>query len=877
MKKRNYKEDWSTYNADADSGLFQKHLKRLAEAKATPSGKATSDIFKTVWTNYGPEGLNKYSYDNYLRDMRTNYPALQPLTKGGFDYNKAKFKDSLDNIRTSITPPTPQAPIDQVPPKENSQKLNRILSYIDQNAEQLKDTAKSSCDKKYGQIYDTVAMAVSGQVTKNSAIIAGQPGIGKCVVNSTRVPLADGSWTTMGEIKKGDVVLTPKGTTAKVLEVYPQPEKQDVYRVTFSDGRFVEADRDQIFKVKRCRFWWDSNEKKRKAEYKYDNETLETLITAWERESKYNQGKNSNKPCFSIPLTQSVVFDSKEELPLDPYLLGLLLGDGGLTQPTPIITSNDKEIIDFVKEAVKPLGLELHQHKGDPITFSIVRDETAKNQKTNPLTDILRNLGLYRKDCFTKFIPEIYKKASVEARKALIQGLADIDGTIGSKVRNTTFCTVSEQLAKDFAEVIYSLGGRCSINKREGRESQNIGSYFYDISFNTNFCPFRLEKKAKRYLKCSQKKRPLENICIKSIEYIGKDDTTCILIDDPDHLYLVNDYVVVHNTHTVTQVLHDRGFSRVLEGNPKPNQYLYNNGSIGTSQESVIWFFYQHRDHEIIVLDDCDGFLATENPSLNNMLKALLTTGKEGGKVTVKDLRLRGRLSKFMEYNEKRTLKRLLRESNFNDVNAFEEIFGKMYNKNTNTYQNQSTDDYEDDVEDSLENEDLRNDEETLETKSEGSKSNLKFPEVFEFTSKVICISNLRLRDIDSAVTSRSNCCEIYLTPAEFMVKLDEIKDTLGNDSCRVDLDVYKWHKDCCIDALEIALEAYEKGITINGRRVEINSDLEFRIITALADYSIAKTKFSGRDVLSYTEDQRWSHIYRLLSENCLDMLAQVK
>lgn len=510
MKKRNYKEDWSTYNADADSGLFQKHLKRLAEAKPTPSGKATSDLLKTVWTNYGPEGLNKYSYDNYLRDMRTNYPALQPLAKGGFDYNKAKFKDSLDNIRTSLAQPASQTPIDQAPPKENSQKLNRILSYIDQNAEQLKYTAKSSCDKKYDQIYDTVAMAVSGQVMKNSAIIAGSPGIGK--------------------------------------------------------------------------------------------------------------------------------------------------------------------------------------------------------------------------------------------------------------------------------------------------------------------------------------------------------------------------------THVVTQVLHDRGFSRILEGNPKPNQYLYNNGSIGTSQESVIWFFYQHRDHEIIVLDDCDGFLATENPSLNNMLKALLTTGKEGGKVTVKDLRLRGRLSKLMEYDENRKLKKAIRESDFNDVNAFEEIFGKMYNKNTDSYQTQDTDDYENDIDDSLETEDLRDDpEETLETKSEEPKSNLKFPEVFEFTSKVICISNLRLRDIDSAVTSRSNCCEIYLTPAEFMVRLDEIKDTLGNSSCRVDLDVYKWHKDCCIDALEIALEAYEKGITINGRRVEINSDLEFRIITALADYSIAKTKFSGRDVLSYTEDQRWSHIYRLLSENCLDMLAQVK
>lgn len=861
------KENWQHYDPNSDS-------ERVREAKQmSEAGKIAYEFLQNLLKKQGKFTSKDYqAYLKYCQELGID--NVQSLA--GFNYLKTKIQQgntsqsvqndlyqraqaNVDGQKLTVAETAAQ-PVNTAP---ISKSLENLLNYVEEQGDKLAETAEVTCHKKYQMVYDTVAMAVSGAVMKNSAIIAGQAGVGKCVANSTRVPLADGSWTTMGKIKKGDTVLTPKGTTAKVLEVYPQPEKKDIYKVTLSDGRFIEADKDQIFKIKRCRFWWDSDEKKRKAEYKYENETLETIIEAWERQLKYNHGKNSNKPCFSIPLTQSVVFDSKEKLPLDPYLLGLLLGDGGLISSSPTITSTDKELVDFVKEAVKSLGLELHQNKSDPITFNIVRKETAKDQKTNPLTDILKNLGLYKKDCFTKFIPEIYKKASVEARKALIQGLVDTDGTVGFKERNTTFCTVSEQLAKDFAEIIYSLGGRCSVNKIEGRKSQNKGSYFYDVSFNVDFCPFKLERKAKRYLKCSQKKRPLENICIKSIEYVGKDDTTCILIDDPEHLYLVNDYVVIHNTYSATKVLADRGFKRILEGNPGQGEYLYNNGSIGRNQESIVWFFYTHRNNEIIVMDDCDSFLTTGNDSINNMLKALLTTGRQGGKVTVGDLRLRRKLSKLMkESTDKNYALNRLIEGTAN--NKLREQFGDE-EFDRSFYGEDNEEEETIDSQNSQEGEDSKN------------KDDLSFPSTFEFTSKLICISNLHLKDIDNAVTSRSNCCEIYLTPEEFMVKLNEVKDQLGNDDCRVPLDVYLWHKDVCLETLNIALECWKTGRKVAGRSVQINSPLEFRIITALADYSIAKTTINGIDVLKMTDNQRTAHIYRMLTENCIDMLAQVK
>lgn len=861
------KENWQHYNPNSDS-------ERVREAKQTSeAGKIAYEFLQNLLKKQGKFTANDYqAYLKYCQELGIN----NVLTSGGFNYAKTRvnqqtpknvFQDELyqkaqanvDGQKLTVAETAAQ-PVNTAP---ISKSLENLLNYVEEQGDKLAETAEVTCHKKYQMVYDTVAMAVSGAVMKNSAIIAGQAGVGKCVRNSTKVPLADGSWTTMGKIKKGDMVLTPKGTTAKVLEVYPQPEKKDVYRVTLSDGRYVDADKEQIFKVKRCRFWWDSDEKKRKAEYKYDNETLETLITAWERESKYNHGKNSNKPCFSLPLTKPVDFQIDVELPIPPYILGLLLGDGGMSSKSMItFTTTDKELLEVLKEYLKTLGMEIHQSKTDPIIYRLVRVSESDNA-INPLLDKLRDLGLQGTDCFTKFIPAVYKTASKEDRLELIRGLMDTDGTIGTKQRNTSYCTVSKELAKDFAEIIYSLGGRCSYRKVEGRESQKEGSYFYDVRLNLSDCPFKLERKVKRYNKIPSKKRNLENICIKSIEYVGKDDTTCILIDDPEHLYLVNDYVVVHNTYSATKVLADRGFKRILEGNPGQGEYLYNNGSIGRNQESIVWFFYTHRNNEIIVMDDCDSFLTTGNDSINNMLKALLTTGKQGGKVTVGDLRLRRKLSKLMkESTDKNYALNRLIEGTAN--NQLREQFGDE-EFDRSFYGEDNEEEETIDSQNSQEGEDNKN------------KDDLSFPSTFEFTSKLICISNLHLKDIDNAVTSRSNCCEIYLTPEEFMVKLNEVKDQLGNDDCRVPLDVYLWHKDVCLETLNIALECWKTGRKVAGRSVQINSPLEFRIITALADYSIAKTTINGIDVLKMTDNQRTAHIYRMLTENCIDMLAQVK
>src|SRR4051794_1338121 len=116
-------------------------------------------------------------------------------------------------------------------------------------------------------------------------------------------------WTTMGAIRVGDELVNPEGGTARVIGVFPQGER-DIYRVTFSDGSSTECDLDHLWQITRDR---------RKP---WRVETLESIKTKLEAESR------QNRPY--IPLVKNLEFD-EEELPIDPYLLGMLLGDGCFT------------------------------------------------------------------------------------------------------------------------------------------------------------------------------------------------------------------------------------------------------------------------------------------------------------------------------------------------------------------------------------------------------------------------------------------------------------------------------------------------------------------------------------------------------------------
>jgi predicted phage terminase large subunit-like protein len=241
-----------------------------------------------------------------------------------------------------------------------------------------------------------------------------------------------------------------------------------------------------------------------------------------------------------IPLCQPVSFDIvNEPLPIAPYTFGALLGDGHFPRRgNPHLTCLDVEIVNRIVDE----GYEV----SEPIDK--VGTE-AKTYKIKDVSDSVKSLGLYHTLSDRKFIPEVYKKASIKDRFALIQGLMDTDGYAESSGK-TYYYTISSDLAQDIKEILFSLGFGVTVTKKKAGYKKNgvriECSDVYCLYIRGNNQPelFSLPRKKER---CKIKSAGLR---VESIVYDGKDYATCISITGNDKLYLATDCLVTHNSFT---------------------------------------------------------------------------------------------------------------------------------------------------------------------------------------------------------------------------------------------------------------------------------------------------------------------------------------
>ena len=404
--------------------------------------------------------------------------------------------------------------------------------------------------------------------------------------------LTPDGWTTMGEVKPGSKVITKDGRAADVLEIFPKGIKS-VYKVITTEGTSTECCEDHLWLTQTA----ENKKRQKPGSIKSTRQIIDTLLT------------KKGKPNHFLPRNAPVHFN-ESKLPLAPYTLGVLLGDGHIGDSISI-ANQDNEIVERVAREISVFGCRLYNN-GKDITYSITSDvynhkparkvqiinkRTNETQIyssiglaakaftsvkrntlsarcrtnytnsdyafsflecpirwTNPIRNILYNLGLDGKKAWNKFIPDQYKyQSSIEDRLALLQGLMDTYGTV--KINGeTSFCTTSKQLALDIIEIVRSLGGKSFLYKERNRIGKEtfIGkqkitsrriSYEFDISFDNGINPFYLKRKAERY-----GKKYIHKIGITSIEYVGKKEVQCILIDDPQHLYITDDFIVTHNS-----------------------------------------------------------------------------------------------------------------------------------------------------------------------------------------------------------------------------------------------------------------------------------------------------------------------------------------
>jgi len=363
----------------------------------------------------------------------------------------------------------------------------------------------------------------------HEVIITGAMGIGKAQSLTSKV-LTPSGWKRMGDVRVGDTIVDPTGGTTEVVGVYPQGVKP-VYRVTFSDGAQAECCDDHLWEVR------TPSQKHRGA--------AGEVLPLREIRGDLRDGAGNRKRF--IPMADTGALDAREALPLDPYLLGVLLGDGGLTGTTPRLSSMDESLVDWVRELV-PEGVEVRKVPGDNCDYSLT---SGRGNTPNPVTDALRELDIMGLDSGSKHIPKTYMRASWHARVALLQGLLDTDGTVGDGSANPTFTSVSEGLARGVRDLAWSLGGVARIKSRHphcvtGQERvRGQLAYRVTMTLPPTVAPFRLERKAGRYTP-GRKYHPARSI--DKVEQINNAPCQCIQVANPRGLYVTDDYVVTHNT-----------------------------------------------------------------------------------------------------------------------------------------------------------------------------------------------------------------------------------------------------------------------------------------------------------------------------------------
>lgn len=385
-----------------------------------------------------------------------------------------------------------------------------------------------------------VATASSMLGVPEDQVTGKQRSIGKAQPLYEKV-LTPTGWTTMGELEVGGEVIGSSGISTKITGIFPQKGKRPIYRVHTSDGGHVDMDEEHYLSVenKNNRGTW----KKRTL-----REIMDAGIFEGSETQKYKQAK------WRIPDRPVVEYAEYPELPIDPYFLGLLLGDGGFRGMSAVYyASSDPELQEYVKAVAS-------RHEVDCVESSI-RDygtvtynfvSRGHNTK-NPLSYKLRELGLWGVKSSEKFIPEMYLRASPENRLALLQGLMDTDGSVsnsGASLRLNSYELIVG--ARDLAR---SLGGHASYRLEDSTEvthtlpngrgiTTRLPTHATQITLPEGLLPFRLSRKVNK-LKSRVRKN---SNWIKKVEYVGEFDAQCISVDATDGLYISNGYNVISNT-----------------------------------------------------------------------------------------------------------------------------------------------------------------------------------------------------------------------------------------------------------------------------------------------------------------------------------------
>jgi hypothetical protein len=340
----------------------------------------------------------------------------------------------------------------------------------------------------------------------------------------------------MGDIEVGDQVANPDGSVARVIGVWPQGE-QDLYRVGFDDGASCEVGLDHLWPVREARV---RRFRKRAVE---DAPNVWRLAYTSDLARLLKHGKH-----ILVPLTAPVQFTvsyryPKSRWPVEPYTLGAFLGDGHIADDQLSLCTADEEVLD----AIQADGYRWRKKYTKPNNMA------SDYRYDSGLRKRFHGLGLKGARSWEKFIPEAYKVAPLLMRWQLMRGLMDTDGTADAR-GHASFSTVSDVLARDVQWLARSLGFKANITtvkagyKKNGKRVETRPSHRVWIKGNNQAELFRLKRKKARALLPFNGGVSERSRRIVSVEFSRRAEAQCITVDNPNGLYLTDDFVVTHNS-----------------------------------------------------------------------------------------------------------------------------------------------------------------------------------------------------------------------------------------------------------------------------------------------------------------------------------------
>jgi phage terminase large subunit-like protein len=329
---------------------------------------------------------------------------------------------------------------------------------------------------------------------------------------------------TIGSCKTGDKIFGADGQLTTIThksEIFYKP----MYKLGLADGRSIKVSEDHINSV------IHKENPQNKARYVKKNLTTKELLELdlqfiRTRKWKENSTRVVKENLLFIENCKPLDYSTKN-FPIDPYTLGLLLGDGSLRSNGTVALHGHKDDWQEYKKVIPyPLGKPYVDKRNTNVISTSIKGLSQK----------IRDLNLVGHGD-TKFIPEMYLRGSIGQRLSLLRGLMDTDGTISTRKINpvTSFTSNSFQLVCGVATLVRSLGGDVIFG--------HTGKKAHRLQVKLNLSVFHLSRK-----KNQQKFNRCNRVAIKYIKTIPTESSQCIAVDNEEKQFLTEDFVRTHNT-----------------------------------------------------------------------------------------------------------------------------------------------------------------------------------------------------------------------------------------------------------------------------------------------------------------------------------------